>query len=490
MSYASANQNSKTEFDLSKTYLSSIGKHLNKALDTKEYILHDRRKANIQEVERVITALPPNSKEIKTMHEELRKHVSSALRRSISKTTITFISTLAFGNMLKVLQNGFIDGWKRMNVYHAILSDLFLHSKSLSASPDSTEVKQWSADLLKVQLIVSKLSLYHLDRVHDAYHRAVPLVNTSVTPNGSYDGLYLTEKLFEHTHDINDTYTRLRGHITKYIEYIDIRFHLANLDSHKGEVKNVYNNDFILSFADYDRDLKKYESLIIKQPIEKLKKAIGRMQNNLKDIRIYEVIYYESMYVYHHSFDHMTICSEAFHNTSATDTLKAYLDDLKNNRRTSKLYIAREFQSKGIMQLLDNFKDADLRTRGCIRTHMINANYFSYWSCELYSSAENLLLQGFFSNLNHHFSIIRGSEKSAMVDYFKLKDIRARIVRGAKNLTRKCRNKSYVPPHSIKQHSHRKIVAFKKTLDTLLRKTRLDGKMFRYVREVMCKCLL
>ena len=162
MSYASTNQNSKTEFDLSDKFLSSVGRHLAKSLDTRECILHDRRKANIQEVVRVIAAIPPNSTEIQTQYERLRKEVDSAVTRSTSKNTIRFISTLAFGNMLKVLQNGFIAGWQRMNVYHAILSDLFLHSETLSASADSTEVKQWDAYLLKVQLIVSKLSLYHL----------------------------------------------------------------------------------------------------------------------------------------------------------------------------------------------------------------------------------------------------------------------------------------------------------------------------------------
>ena len=58
MSYASANQNHEERFDLSEAFLFKTGKNLNESLDTKERVLPDRRRANIEEAERVIRALP------------------------------------------------------------------------------------------------------------------------------------------------------------------------------------------------------------------------------------------------------------------------------------------------------------------------------------------------------------------------------------------------------------------------------------------------
>ena len=99
------------------------------------------------------------------------------------------------------------------------------------------------------------------------------------------------------------------------------------------------------------------------------------------------------------------IAQRLSHSTNATDKLKAYLDDLKNERRTSKLHIASVFKSKDIMQLLDNFKQSDLRTRGRIRTQRVNANYLSYMNCNLYLNAKIHMLRGFFSKLIYHFQI-------------------------------------------------------------------------------------
>ena len=484
MSYATANQNSENEFDLSNELLRSVGSRLNKSLDTREYTLHDRRAANMQEVTRVLEELPPKRGEIWADYDRYVYAMKSSIILNNRTDVINFIE-FAFRNLQKVLERGFNAGWSRMNVYFDILSDLFLHSKILSASEDSIEQKQWRSDLLKVQLTVSKLSLYHLDRVHDAYHKAVPLVNAGVTPNGSYDGLYLTKELFKHTQDINDTYTRLRGHITKYIEHIDILFHVNITNGHTRGIKNMYvnqSNEFWRTVADYERDLKRYESLIIKQPLERLKRAINKKVYFVKDIDTLRVANQDCKGNYRKGVADIYLCLIAYHNTNTTATLKSYFDDLKNERRASKLHLAVTLQSNNIMQLLDNFKESVLITQERMRAYNTSGEYLGRMHCRFYKNTRDPILQAFFSKLHHRLNRTTDSEKSAMEDYFTLNNStshQARIVRGDKTLVDECYFKSFVPLHSFKTISHRKITSFKKNLDTLLHKTRLDGTMFR-----------
>ena len=484
MSYATANQNSENEFDLSDEFLRSVGTHLNKSLDTREYTLHDRQAANMQEVTRVLQELPPNSGEIWGDYYRYVFAVKSSMIPNDRQDVIDFIG-LSYRNLQKVLERGFNAGWSRMNVYFDILSDLFMHSKTLTASEGTTEQKQWRADLLKVQLTVSKLSLYHLERVHDAYHRAVPLVDTCVTPNGSYDGLYLTKELFKHTQDINDTYTRLRGHITKYIEHIDVLFHVNITNGHMTDIENTYvnqSNDFWRTIANYERDLKLYESLIIKQPLERLKRAIKWKVYYWKDIDTLKTAYIDCRYNYHTGVEDIDRCLTAYHNTNTTATLKSYFDDLKNERRASKLHLAVTLQSNNIMQLLDNFKESVLRTQERMRAYDTSGELLGRMRCKFYLNTWDPILQAFFSKLHHHLNRTTDSEKSAMEDYFMLNNStsnRARIVRGDETFKDECHSKSFVPLHSFKTISHRKITSFKKNLDTLLHKTRLDGTMFR-----------
>ena len=484
MSYATTNQNSENEFDLSDEFLRSVGSHLNKSLDTREYTLHDRRTANLQEVTRVLQELPLTSNEIWADYNRYVDVMESSKTVNDRSTVMDFIIT-SYRYLQKVLERGFNAGWSRMNVYFDMLSDLFIYSKTLSPPGDINEQKQWRRDLLKVQLIVSKLSLYHLDRVHNAYLRAVPLVKTSVTLNGSYDGLYLTEELLEHTHDINDTYTRLKGHITKYIEHIYILFHNNITDGPMTDIKNTYvnqSNDLWLTFADYERDLKRYETLIIKQPLERVVDAIKIMEHFVEDIGTLRTKHGDSMIYYRRSVDDIDRCLTAYHNTNTTAMLKSYLDDLKNERRASKLHLAVTLNSNNVIQLLDNVKESVLRTQDRMRAVNISGEWLGLMQCRFYRNTRSPLLNAFFSKLHYLHNIATDSEKSAMEDYFRLKNrtsYEARIVRGDETL--QCSKKTFIPLHSFKTITHRKIISFKKNLDTLLRNSRLDGRMFRYV---------
>ena len=119
--------------------------------------------------------------------------------------------------MQEVLQKDFIAGWDSMHLYDC-MSDSFELTQIVSNSANVSEEKPWRAAVqlrLEEKLIASKRASYNLDRVHDAYSNDALLVNNMVTPNGSYDSLYLTETLFPKNSEIIQTYTRLSRHIKK-----------------------------------------------------------------------------------------------------------------------------------------------------------------------------------------------------------------------------------------------------------------------------------
>ena len=144
------------------------------------------------------------------------------------------VMTLGFQKMQDVLHNYFIVGWDEMNLYDC-MSGSFELSKILRDSIDLIEQTTWRAAirlLLEEKLIASKRALFNIKRVHDAYCNVVPLLNYTVTTNGRYDSLYLTAELFKQSTEINETYTRLTGHIKQYIETMDRLLCMHNNGSH------------------------------------------------------------------------------------------------------------------------------------------------------------------------------------------------------------------------------------------------------------------
>ena len=271
MSYAYANQNHENRFDLSETFLNKTGKNLNESLDTKECILPDRRRANIDEAERVIRELPQA-----ITYEEYRRRYSlfsNLLRNKAveeSRGVHTFVS-MGLDKMQEVLQRDFIAGWDSMHLYDC-MSDSFELTQIVNNSANVSEEKPWRAAVqlrLEEKLIASKRASYNLDRVHDAFCNTALLVNNMVTPNGSDDSLYLTETLFPKTTEINQAYTRLGRHIKKYMENIDGLLCSYITDGHVAEI--ILNcNEILKVSVEYERDMKLYESLVIRQPLQRI----------------------------------------------------------------------------------------------------------------------------------------------------------------------------------------------------------------------------
>ena len=496
MSYASANQNHENRFDLSETFLNKTEKNLNESLDTKECILPDRRRANIDEAERVIRELPQaiTSEEYRTHHRLFSNLLSNKAVKE-SRGVYTFIS-MGLDKMQEVLQRDFIAGLDSMHLYDC-MSDSFELTQIVNNSANVSEEKPWRAAVqlrLEEKLIASKRVSYNLDRVHDAYCNAAILVNNMVTPNGSYDSLYLTEVLFPKTTEINQTYTRLGRHIKKYMENIDglLRSYIA--DGHVAEI--ILNcNEILKVSVEYERDMKLYESLVIRQPLQRIideKNKFKEIKKNYFDSKIGRYID-----LILSIWSNQLITSDSwrqFDRTHALDTIRSYSKNLKNERNVSKLSLAAVFTSDKILKLVDKYQESVTRSQDYIRQlitfkgEMIDGVCSPYWFLRRLTSMYPLLRQ-WLTKQNDLYSRSSDYEKAAMERYFT-PTINSSTYRGM--LRRDWRlhldcsetlSRSY-PSYDFTTLSTRQLTAFKNKLDSFLRKSRLEGTFFRYVRVV------
>ena len=492
MSYASANQNHENRFDLSETFLKKAGKNLNESLDTKERILPDRRRANIEEAERVIRELPQammydeRNKIDKLFHIEYNKVVNEA------RGVYTFKMRMGLHKMEEVLQKDFIAGWDSMHLYDC-MSDSFELTQIVNNSANVSEEKPWRAAVqlrLEEKLIASKRASYNVDRVHNAYCNAAILVNNMVTPNGSYDSLYLTEELFPQTTEINQTYTRLGRNIKKYMENIDglLRSYIA--DGHVAEI--ILNCNQILEVSvEYEMDVKLYESLVIRQPLQR----IIDEKNHLKELN--ETYFYDKVMKY---LDLLPLCwrhintiidnLRQYDRTHANDTISSYLQNLKNETNVSRLSVAAVYTSDKILKLVEKYQETVTRKEDNIRElisvmiEMVDGLCYCAYSLDT-----PVMLRQWLAKENDHYNNISDYEKAAMERYF-MPDINSsiyrRVLRRDSRLWRDCSKTlaELVPSYKFTTLSLRQLITFKNKLESFLRKSRLDGTFFRYVSVV------
>ena len=109
---------------------------------------------------------------------------------------------------------------------------------------------------------------------NDAYNSGVPLTKYTATPYGAYDSFYRTRELFQQSSEINITYSRLRGYIKTYVVTIEglLRIFL-NSDHESEEIIYEYlnyTNGLWQASVEYDRELRLYESLVIRQPLQRI----------------------------------------------------------------------------------------------------------------------------------------------------------------------------------------------------------------------------
>ena len=285
-----------------------------------------------------------------------------------SRGVYTFLS-MGLDKMQEVLQRDFIAGWDSMHLYDC-MSDSFELTQIVNNSANVSEEKPWRAAVqlrLEEKLIASKRVSYNLDRVHDAYCNAALLVNNMVTPNGSYDSLYLTETLFPKTTEINQTYTRLGRHIKKYMENIDglLRSYIA--DGHVAEI--ILNcNEILKVSVEYERDMKLYESLVIRQPLQRI------IDENIKFTEMKKNYFDNKIDRYRDLigsiWNNRGITSDSwrqFDRSHALDTIRSYLENLKKETHVSKLSLAAVFTSDKILKLVDKYQESVTRSQDYIR---------------------------------------------------------------------------------------------------------------------------
>ena len=489
MSYASANQNHENRFDLSETFLKKAGKNLNKSLDTKERILPDRRRANIEEAERIIRELP------QTISADRRlSFFSSLIRNKVikeSRGVYTFMS-MGLDKMQEVLQRDFIAVWDSMHPYDC-MSGSFELTQIVKNSANVSEEKPWRAAVqlrLEEKRIASKRASYNLDRVHDAFCNAALLVNNMVTPNGSYDSLYLTETLFSKTTEINQTYTRLGRHIKKYMENIDglLRSYIA--DGHVAEIILNCNEILQVSFK-YERDMKLYESLVIRQPLQRIIDEKNKFKEEEKKIDSKIDQYLDLTGYYKVNLESITRNWHQFVKTHAYETIGSYSENLKNNRNVSKLSLAAMFTSDKILKLVDEYQESVTRSQDNVRKLLTVVGDISQGACEVYwLPFHSTLLSQWLAKQYDLYNTSSDYEKAAMERYFmptmNSSIYRRMLRRGNWRLWRNCRDAraESFPSYNFKTLSLRQLTTFKNKLDSFLGKSRLDGTFFRYVSVV------
>ena len=495
MSYASANQNHENRFDLSETFLKKAWKNLNESLDTKECILPDRRRANLEEAERVIRELPQA-----IPHDERNIFVNSVSIGNIkalkeARGVYTFKMRMGLHKMEEVLQKDFIAGWDSMHLYDC-MSDSFELTQIVSNSANVSEEKPWRVAVqlrLEEKLIASKRASYNVDRVHNAYCNVALLVNNMVTPNGSYDSLYLSETLFPKSNEIDQTYTRISRHIKKYMENIDglLRSYIA--DGHVAEI--ILNCNQILEVSvEYERDMTLYESLVIRQPLQRIIDEKNHLKELHKDNFNGKVVkYLDLVWLCLRHVDTIIDNLRQYDRTHANDTISSYLQNLKNETNVSRLSVAAVFTSDKILKLVEKYQDSVMRQEDNIRELIDAMNEMAFGVCDnaysfLYAHTRVMLSQ-WLTKQNDHYNNISDYEKTAMERYF-MPDINSsiyrRMLRRDWRLRWDCHKTltELVPSYNFTTLSLRQLTTFKNKLESFLRKSRLDGTFFRYVSVV------
>ena len=486
MTYTPANENRENRSDLSAKCLKKTQKKLKESLDTKERIIPERRRANIEEVKRVLRVSPFEI--IYGASKSKYSNVYTRSRKVLSKLygVYKFIMEMEMQKMQEVLQRDFIAGWDSMNLYDC-MSDSFELSQILSHSANTSEEKPWRAAVqlrLEERLIASKRASDNLERVHDAYSNAVPLA----TSNGSYDSLYITEGLFPPNIEINQTYTRLRRHITRYIEHIAGLFRSYIADGHVEEI--ILNcKGFLEASVEYGRDMSLYESLVIRQPLQRIiniKNNIKQFKENWVDGNRYQYMIYKNYDEYNNK--NMLNHWDDYNRSHVTYKISEYLYNLKNERKVSKLSLAASFTSAKITKLVDKYQDSVKRSYTNVRKLITIVDTWGRYMCIFYNYAcLDSLLVPWYTKQYDQYNRASDDKKAAMENYF-MRNINSaiyrRIVRHDYHLYGDCLHEvsELIPSNKVTNISNLwQLTTFKNKMASFLRKSRLDGTFFRYV---------
>jgi len=160
------------------------------------------------------------------------------------------------------------------------------------------------------------------------------------------------------------------------------------------------------------------------------------------------------------------------------------LDDLKNERYVSKLYIASFLTSQRITKLVEDNKEYLSRSHELYRTIWFSDTMYSRITCMCNRRVSRIpLMQAFYAKLYDYYKIATDLKRDAMnrdFDYENISSIVPRLIGG--NITRtECNDFAIVsPPLFLNNISLQNLTSFKNGLKTFLQRTRLNGHFFRY----------
>ena len=501
MSYASSRLNSENHFDLSTSYHKRIGKHLNESLEFKEILLPDRRRANIREANAVLRGLPTLSllEEIRRSGIKILPYIGLQggggsfvdLRHSYQ-----FVRNVLLEDWQNVLQDDFIDVWEQMNLYNCMTGSLDLY-KLIRNSFDANVTETWQSAVslrLEEKMIASNRTLHNLDRVHEAYNNAVPLVNNNVTPEGRYDFLYITSELFPQTSEINETYIHLRGHLQKYIRNIDALFRMYNASCQKRQTCTEcfnYSAGFREASVEYERLLRMYESLVVRKPLKRFLAERKPFIVDMNDCRIILVSSLSKLHIFRGMFNKASDQYAKFNKTHISDKISEFLDKVKTKQLGSKLDLAGEFMADRFTLLVESFINIVSGIEDSVRRLATETRFQVYRKCLMLAEASSRwLFRSFVAKMYNHYNKTTGLEKAYMdIDYFYQErgPLITKIVRG-EHFYRECY--TFIDEADVsfsnlallmKDLSLLNLTSFKKRLESFLETTRLDGKFYRYV---------
>ena len=417
-SYASANQNTDSRVTLSDKLLRRLGENMNRSIDTREYVVAEKRQANIDEAVRAggnVSVLIDQR-----VDGLMEMYVDDVLGKSYN-----FIMEAGFQKMEDILRYRFIAAWDNIDFYEWMYGSYEL-SQIMAPSLGKIHQESWRAVIrlsLRKQLLASKRTLHNLHRVHSAYSNGVPLSRYNATSCDWYDTFYLTA-LFRQNIEVNETYTRVRGHVTTCIDRIDALLKLTRLDV--GEIgERKYLNEYLSytkGLADasdaYAPDMRQYESLIIQQPLQRLSTAKrkfvdlykGRISamdtSNRHDVVLLKITLSEIFKTFR---------------TFNDDIIATYLQHLTQGRYVSKLELAERFMSEHITRVLSSLTAHYAHVSQLRRHYIRRFQEVNKLDCSMNKAvSREPALQPLFAKLFDRYEKANSTEKEEMVACFKL----------------------------------------------------------------------
>ena len=505
MSNAPANHDNEDRYDLSKRFLDRTGKQLNDSLDTMECLFPDRRENNKADFEFLYTHYGFTDFVVnKVIILSRQLHDLGALDLKLV-TDFPIACDIVMIDELKmmedVLRKNIIVVWDEMELRDCVRGSLEL-SRTITQYMDMGVKESWLAVILirlEEKSIASNMALHNLGRMHHAYTNAIPLLNYNDTLNGSYESFYLTSALFNQTTDELQVYSRLVGHLKRYMGCIEglIRIYVDvdhNGSKYKGELIN-HTNGLLPASVEYVNLLDAYESLVIRQPLQRITKAKNVFEYYKSLPGVHAAERSTNINVLHSDLEELFNTMYKIFATEISDAIADYVYKLGKQRPVSKISITNIITSNRIPQILEESEIAESTYEEHLQHYKILLNYFNTWNCLCIAAAKTEpLLLSFYTNVHNHYNRTTSSDRAAMRNYFKFFDgdhSPWHILLGDEKCPKIIDDNEFVrfAMHNyIDMSSVRHVNSIMKQLHPFLEKTRLDGSFFRYFIILIKHC--